>query len=227
VLIKLSGEALGSNGRIEAKKLNLVVNELRVLRAKGVALALVIGAGNLWRKRTHGLGIGQVTADYIGLLATVMNGLALRYALNRAKIQSIVQSPVANNVPNVEQLDLVAARGALRRKQIVIFAGGTGKPFFTTDTAAAQRAVQISADLIIKAGPVDGVYTADPRRVKSAKRFNQLTLQQALRLNLKVMDKAAFALCYKHRLPILVCRWQRGLLKKLITGKKVGTLLSA
>jgi uridylate kinase len=227
VLLKLSGEAFGSNGRIEAKKLNLILSELRVIIRKGVELALVIGAGNLWRKRTHGQGIDDVTADYMGLLATVMNGLALRDALNRAKIKSIVQSPVANNVPNVEQLDVVAARGALRRKQIVIFAGGTGKPFFTTDTAAAQRAVQVRADLIIKAGPVDGVYTADPNKYKRAKKYSELTMRQALQRRLQVMDKEAFAICEKSKILILVCRWQAGLMKRLITGKKVGTLVRA
>ena len=226
VLLKLSGETLGRGGNgIEPNRLHLVVQEIKQLKKLGVVVAVVVGAGNIWRKRTHGQGLSDQTADYIGLLATVMNGLALRDALIKEKIPVKLQSPITNNLPGVEPLDPVAARGSLRRGEVVIFAGGTGKPFFTTDTAAAQRAVQINAELIIKLGPIDGVYEADPRQHKSAKKFNNITLLQAIRKNLKVMDKEAFKICLKSQVPILVCKWQKGVVVRAVLGKKVGTLV--
>jgi uridylate kinase len=227
VLIKLSGEAFGSHKlSVDPKRLRLVVAELRKLRQLGVAVAVVVGAGNLWRKRSQGRGLGAEVADYMGLLATVMNGLVLADALKKARLPVCLQSPLSTDFPGVSTLDAVTARGSLRRGQIVVFAGGTGKPFFTTDTAAAQRAVQIRAQLLIKAGPVDGVYTADPRNHKRAIKYEGLTLSQALRRKLGVMDQQAFTICWRYRLPILVCKWQSGVLARAVQGKKIGTLVT-
>lgn len=226
VLLKLSGENMGRSGYgIEPSKLKLIVQELKQLLKYGTQVAIVIGAGNIWRKRTHGKGLSGSTADYLGLLATIMNSLALRDALLRENIQVKVQSPIGSDIPRLEPLDVVAARGALRRGQVLIFAGGTGKPFFTTDTAAAQRAVQIKAEVIIKLGPVDGVYSADPRKFKSAKKFKELTLGQAVKYKLQVMDREAFTICRRNRLPIIVAKWQKGSALKAAMGKNTGTLV--
>lgn len=225
ILLKLSGEALGAAGSIQPARLRLIVNELKQLNRLNIEVAVVVGAGNLWRKRTHGQGISGQTADYIGLVATVMNGLALREALRRNKVPVVLQSPVAYDLPTVNRLDLVAARGALRRGQVVIFSGGTGQPFFTTDTAAALRAAQVKAELIIKAGPADGVYSADPRKDSQAVKYQELTLAQAQSRRLAVMDRRAFVLCLKNQIPIIVCRWQKGVLLRVISGQAVGTLI--
>jgi len=226
VLIKLSGEAIGgAGGGIKPGRLRLVVDEVRSLRKLGAEVAIVVGAGNIWRKRTHGQGLAPATADYLGLLATVMNGLALKDALRQARLPVRLQSAVALGLPGVESLDAVVARGSLRRRQVVIFAGGTGKPFFTTDTAAAQRARDIRAELIIKAGPVDGVYTADPNRFPRAQKYHQLTLAQAIKAKLQVMDKQAFNICRQYNIPVIVCRWQKGVLAKVVQGKIIGTLV--
>ena len=226
VLLKLSGEAFGSTGQgVNPRRLDIIVRELKQLRKLGVAVAVVVGAGNIWRKRTHGQGLEPAVADYIGLLATVMNGLALRQALIKARLPVRLQSAVVFDLPGIGAIDAVAARGSLRRGEIVIFAGGTGKPFFTTDTAAAQRAVQVGAEIIIKTSQVSGVYEADPRQHQTARKFDNITLSQAIRKNLKVMDKEAFKICLKNKIPILVCQWQKGVVVRAVLGKKVGTLV--
>lgn len=226
VLLKLSGEALGAAGGIKPQSLNLVVTEISRLRKMGVQVSVVVGAGNIWRKRTHGQGIDSATADYLGLLATVMNGLALHNALARKNIASTLQSPVAYDLPGIKSVDYTKAQELLNKKQVVIYAGGTGKPFFTTDTAAAQRAAGVKAQLIIKAGPVDGVYTADPRKFYGARKYKSLTVGEALAKKIKVMDRQAFVLCKKNHIPIIVCRWQKGVLSKIVKGEAVGTEIS-
>lgn len=226
MVIKLSGEVFaGAGGVIDHRRLLVVVRELRQLRKLGVEVAVVVGAGNIWRKRNNGQGISDVVADYLGLLATVMNGLVLADALKKNKLPATLQSPVANNIPGVTLLDPVAARGSLRRGEIVIFAGGTGKPFFTTDTAAALRARDVQAQLIIKTGPADGVYNADPNKVKSAKKFKEISLSRAIKLRLKVMDKEAYSISRQYNITIVVCKWQPGILAKVVRGRSVGSLI--
>ncbi|MBI5466328.1 MAG: UMP kinase [Candidatus Kerfeldbacteria bacterium] len=228
VLLKLSGEAFGSSGRtIEPKKLRAIVRELKTLRRLGVEIGVVVGGGNIWRKREQGQGLEGVTADYLGLLATVMNGLALRQALLRFGVPAVVQSAIAFDLPLVEGLNGTRARRELAQGKVVILAGGTGQVGFTTDTAAAIGAGLIKAEVLIKTGPVDGVYTADPRKVKTAKKFSSLTIREALRCKLGVMDKQAFILCQRKKIPIIVCRWRPGSLVRAVKGQSVGTLVSA
>ncbi len=226
IMVKLSGETLGRTGcGVELKKLALVVSELKALRARGVRAAVVVGGGNVWRKREQGRGLDGVTADYLGMVATVMNALALRQALAKAKVPCVVQSAVAFDLPYVERVDILAARGALRRGEIVIFAGGTGRPYVTTDTAAARHAAAIQAEVIVKVGPVDGVYSADPRVKRSAKRYSVLTAREAIARRLKVMDKEAFEFARSKRIPIIVCQWKKGALQRVAQGRKAGTLV--
>lgn len=225
ILLKLSGEALGRAG-IEPAKLSLVVNELRALRRRGCELALVIGGGNIWRKREQGKGMDEVAADYLGMLATVMNALALRQSLKRAGLRVRVQSYLATDTPGIEPVNSSRASAALRKGEIVIFASGTGKPFVTTDTAAVRQAVAIRADAIIKAGPADGVYTADPEKVKRAKKFTTITIREALRRKLGFMDSSALKLCARAKVPIIVCRWGKGTLLKVVLGARVGTVVT-
>ncbi len=226
VLIKLSGEAFSSkSGGIQKRYLSMIIEELRKLRKLKIETAVVVGGGNIWRRRTHGQGLGDITADYIGLLATVMNGLALREALQKKKLSAVLQSPIAYDLPGVQVLDTVAARGSLRRGEIVIFAGGTGKPFFTTDTAAVLRARDIHAQVIIKCGPADGVYSKDPKRSSNAVKYQDISLSQAIREKLGIMDKSAFAFCLKYKIPVVVCRWQKNALVRVIFGKSIGTFI--
>lgn len=225
VLLKLSGEALGQQG-IDPTKLDVVVREIRILRRLGCELAIVIGGGNIWRKREQGTGMDSRTADYLGLLATVMNTLALQQALRGASLRVLVQLAIVHDLPGTAPPNVRAARTALARGTVVIFGGGTGQVGFTTDTAAAQRAHDIGADVIVKAGPVDGVYTADPRRVRGARQFWQLTLGEALRRRLGVMDRRALVLCRRYRLPVVVCRWGRGAVVRVVRGGRVGTLVT-
>lgn len=226
VLLKLSGEALGVQG-ISPQKLNEVVREVRALCRLGVELAIVMGGGNIWRKRDQGYGMDGKTADYLGLLGTVMNALALQQALQRAGVHVLTQLAVAVDVPIAAPFNKRTARAALNRGTIVIFGGGTGKPGFTTDTGAAQRAVEVAADIIIKAGPANGVYSADPRKVKQAKKFSTITVRQALRKRLGFMDRTALTMCAKAHMPIVVCRWGRGVVGRAVHGQRVGTLVVA
>jgi len=227
ILLKLSGEALGLSGQgINPRKLESVVREVRNLRRLGVELALVIGGGNIWRKRSQDRGMDPVTADYLGMLATVMNALALQQALQRFGVKTQVQSAVAFDLPMVEVLNPAKARAALKRGQVVIFAGGTGKPFFTTDTAAAQRAAEVKADGIIKASPIDGVYSSDPTKNRKATKYMTLTMREALARKLEVMDRDAFRICAKHKIPIVVCKWGKGNVVRVVQGKRVGTLVT-
>lgn len=226
IVIKLSGEAFkGAGGIIDHRRLLLIVKEIKQLRKMGVAIAVVVGAGNIWRKRNHEKVLTDVAADYLGLLATVMNGLALKDILTKNKISTVLQSPVANDLPGVLPIDPVAARGSLRRGEVVIFAGGTGKPFYTTDTAAALRAYEVRAPVIIKTGPADGVYSSDPKKNSRAKKINELTFGQAARLRLKVMDQESYRLCLHHKLEVVVCRWQSGAIIKVVQGKKLGSIV--
>ncbi|MBI5733964.1 MAG: uridine monophosphate kinase [Candidatus Kerfeldbacteria bacterium] len=226
ILLKLSGEALGNTGRgLDYKKLNMAVKEIRALTRLGVELGIAIGGGNWWRKRNQSKNFDAVSADYMGMTATVLNALALRQGLAKVGVFSLVQTTIGSEIPLLKPVNEVKARAALKQGRVVIFAGGTGKPFFTTDTAAAQQASLLGAKVLIKAGPADGVYSANPNKHKNAQKFDNLTIKQALRLNLGVMDRQAFAWCEKNKIPIIVCKWQKGMVAKVVRGLAIGTVV--
>jgi len=230
VLIKLSGEALaGSQGfgidPLQAEALARTIGEVRSLE---IDVALVIGAGNLWRGRT-GIqrGMDRATADYMGMLATVMNAMALMDAMERSGLVTRVQSALEMQAVAEPYIRRRAIRH-LEKGRVVIFGGGTGNPYFSTDTAAALRAMEIGADVLIKATKVDGVYDTDPAKNPKAVRFDQLTYIETINRRLQVMDSTAISLCMDNNLPILVINlWQEGTLVKALHGEKVGTLVTA
>ncbi|GHT56130.1 uridylate kinase [Endomicrobiia bacterium] len=229
VLLKLSGESL-SNGDglspISVKCLSRTANEIKSAVADGrTQLAIVIGAGNLWRGAGRKF-IERVAADQMGILATIMNSLALNDALTKAGMQSKIFSAsgvISNFVENFNKEKVIEC---IERGSIVIFAGGTGNPFFTTDTAAVLRAAEIGADILLKATQVDGVYDADPRKNKAAVKFDSLTFQEALDKRLEIMDFEAFSLCMRMNRPITVFNFYKdNNLKKILDGEKIGTIV--
>jgi uridylate kinase len=229
ILLKLSGEALsGEEGfGIDPKRAEDIAKSVGEVRDLGVELAIVIGAGNLWRGRI-GLerGMDRATADYMGMLATVMNGLALMDAMERAGLVTRVQSAVEMHAVAEPYIRRRAIRH-LEKGRVVILSGGTGNPYFSTDTAAALRAMEIGADVLIKATKVDGVYDSDPKEHPDAVRFDYLTYMETINRRLGVMDNTAITLCMDNHLPILVLNlWQMDSLKRALFGDKVGTLVS-
>jgi uridylate kinase len=230
VLIKLSGEALaGTHGYgidpLQAEALAVTIGEVRSL---GIDVALVIGAGNLWRGRS-GIqrGMDRATADYMGMLATVMNAMALMDAMERGGLVVRVQSALQMQAVAEPYIRRRAIRH-LEKGRVVIFGGGTGNPYFSTDTAAALRAMEIGADVLIKATKVDGVYDADPIKYPDATRFEHLTYIETINRRLQVMDSTAISLCMDNNLPILVLNlWEEGTLVKAMYGEMVGTLVTA
>jgi uridylate kinase len=232
VLLKLSGEALGSPGdsrSINPPSLSFIAKEI----AKGVKglkqatrLALVIGGGNIWRGARDGNGmIDRVTSDNMGMLATIINAMALQSALENEGISTRVQTAI-----QISQLaEPFIRRRALRhleKARVVIFAGGTGNPYFTTDTAAALRAAEMHADVIFKATQVDGVYTGDPKKDPSAKMIKDITYMSAINKGLKFMDASALTLCMENNIPILVFNLHTpGNIRKALSGQKIGTLI--
>lgn len=229
ILLKLSGEALaGTEGYgIDPLRAEDVAQRVQRIVDLGVEVAIVIGAGNLWRGR-RGLehGMDRATADYMGMLATVMNAMALMDAMERADIVTRVQSAVQMQAVAEPYIRRRAIRH-LEKGRVVIFGAGTGNPFFSTDTAAALRAVEIGADLLIKATKVDGVYNSDPVKNPDAKRFDNLTYIETLNRRLKVMDSTAITLCMDNNMPILVLNlWDQDALNKALYGHKVGTLVA-
>ena len=230
VLIKLSGESLcetGSNG-IQASALDTAANELLGALDLGVQVSLVVGGGNLFRARdlAGDPNILRVTADYMGMLGTVMNALALRDAIDGRGHKAIVMSAIP--MPTIcESFNRRNAIGHLQAGRVVLFAGGTGSPFFTTDTTAALRASEIGADLLIKATKVDGVYDSDPTTNPDARKYDNLTYDQALQQSLAIMDQAAFSLCSENRIPLVVCRLlDQGNMVKVLTGQQIGTMVT-
>ncbi len=229
ILLKLSGEALmGSDDfGVNPKIINRIVKEIENIVSLGVEIAIVIGGGNIFRGVALGAaGMDRATADYMGMLATVMNSLALQDAMKHAGINSRVQSAI-----NIDQIVEPYVRGKaikyLEDKKIVIFAAGTGNPFFTTDTAAALRAMEINADIMIKATKVDGIFSEDPEKNHKAKMYTQVTFDEVINKNLKVMDSTAFTLCRDQKLPIAVFNiFKKNTLKNILLGKKEGTLVS-
>ncbi len=230
VLLKLSGEALKgerSHG-YDAEALRSVVEQVRTVTDEGVEVAIVVGAGNLWRGVMGGPdGMDSVSADYMGMLATAMNAIALKEAFSAAGIPALVQSAIGME-PLAPRYDRDRTLKALESGQVVIFAGGTGSPFFTTDTAAVLRALETNCDAVLKATKVDGVYSADPFKDPAARRFEQLGFDEAIERRLKVMDTAAFSLCRDHDLPIVVFRFSDdGALRRVVEGDSgAGTVVS-
>ncbi|AKL97649.1 UMP kinase [Endomicrobium proavitum] len=226
VLLKLSGESLSYDKvSISVEALKRTVSEIKTVAGKNIQLAVVIGAGNIWRG--CGKFIERVTADKMGMLATVMNSLALSDALKKAGLKTKVFS--ASGVTGFAEIfNRDKAINALNKGYTVVFAGGTGNPFFTTDTTAALRAAEIGADILLKATQVDGVYSADPKKDKNAVRYNSLTFQEALDKKLKIMDQEAFSLCRESNISISVFDfYKNGNLKKILSGKKIGTVITA
>jgi uridylate kinase len=223
VLLKLSGESLSENfSSINENSLLRITKEIKSVVDKGkVQLAMVIGAGNIWRG--GGKFIERVTADKMGMLATVMNSLALNDFLVKIGAKSVVLS--ANGVSGfVEKFNREKSVRYLEKGYVVIFAGGTGNPFFTTDTASALRAAEIKADVLLKATQIDGVYNTDPKKDKNAVKYDVLTFKEALDKRLAVMDAEAFSLCMHAGIPITVFDFYKdGNLQKVLSGKKIGT----
>ena len=230
VLLKLSGEALAPEGGtgIDPASAKMISAQIKSVVQLGANLAIVIGGGNIWRGKIGlELGMDRATADYMGMLATVMNSLALMDALESIGVTTRVQTSI-----EMRQIaEPYIRRRALRhieKSRVVIFAGGTGNPYFTTDTAAALRAVEINADLLIKATKVDGIYDSDPKKNPDAKKFDCLTYMEALSKQLQVMDATAISLCMENHMPLMVLNlWEEGSLNKALMGEKVGTLVEA
>ena len=228
ILLKLSGEALMGDDPfgINRQTIEAIVAEVAQVSRLGVEMAVVIGGGNIFRGLAPGAaGMDRATADYMGMLATVMNALALSDAMRQAGIASRVQSAL-----NIEQVVEPYIRGKairyLEEGKVVIFAAGTGNPFFTTDTAAALRGSEISAEIVLKATKVDGVYTADPKRDPRAERYAKLSFDEAIARNLKVMDATALTLCRDQKLPINVFSiFKKGALRRVVLGEDEGTLV--
>lgn len=209
VLLKISGEALkgGADNAYDAEAVEKLVSCLKDVHSKGIELALVFGAGNLWRGKMgsgeKGWGMDRVRADYMGMLATVMNALCIKDALRAKGLESVLQSSIDMS-PVAEKFNRDTAVKALSNGKIVLFAGGTGSPFFTTDTTAALRALETSCEAVLKATKVDGVYTDDPVKNKDAKRYTNLSYTEALSKKLAVMDSTAFSMCSDNEMPIIV-----------------------
>ena len=229
ILLKLSGEALGntSGTGIDPQQAVQIARMVGSVRQMGVDVAIVIGAGNLWRGRVGiETGMDRATADYMGMLATVMNALALMDALESIDVVTRVQSAIEMHTVAEPYIRRRAIRH-LEKGRVVIFGGGTGNPYFSTDTAAALRAMEIGADVLIKATKVNGVYDSDPKTNPEAKMFNHLTYIETLNRHLEVMDSTAVSLCMENKLPILVLNlWDNHALRKALVGEVVGTLVS-
>ncbi|UML79205.1 MULTISPECIES: UMP kinase [Leptospira] len=229
ILIKLSGEALAGEGEfgIDTNKAHSLAEEIKEVHDLRVEIALVVGGGNIIRGTNLAkAGIDRATADYMGMLATIQNALALQDACEKKGLYTRVQSAIEINSIAESYIRRRAVRH-LEKRRIVIFAGGTGNPYFTTDTTASLRAVEVGCDVILKATKVDGVYTADPKKDNGAKRYSQISFMESINRRLKVMDSTALSLCMENNMSIIVFDiFKRGNLKDLVTGKNIGTLIS-
>ena len=229
VLLKLSGEALlgEKSYGVDPKRILAYSKEIKEIVDSGIELAIVIGGGNIFRGVSGASnGIDRVQADYMGMLATVINGLALQSSLENLKIQTRLQT--AFNIEAVAEpyIKRKAVRH-LEKKRVVIFSAGTGNPFFTTDSAAVLRAIEINADVILKGTRVDGIFDNDPEKSKDAVKFKQISYDDVIAKKLKVMDSTAFTLSKENKLPIIVFNMNKaGNLKKFIKGEKVGTIVN-
>ena len=228
ILLKLSGEALMGDGDygIDPQVIKRIAGELQEIVEMGVQLAVVIGGGNIFRGVAGGsVGMDRATADYMGMLATVMNSLALADTMRQEGMVARVMSAISIEQV-VEPYVRPKALQYLEEGKVVVFAAGTGNPFFTTDTAAALRGAEMGAQIVLKATKVDGVYTADPKKVPDATRYQSITFDEAIGKNLQVMDATAFALCRDQNLPIKVFSiFKPGALKRVVLGEDEGTLV--
>src|SRR5712671_6831292 len=229
ILLKLSGEALGGNPgvSISAEAVQDMARQIREVRELGVEVVVVVGGGNIFRGLPGSeKGIERATGDYMGMLATVINSLALQDALEKMGIATRVQSAISMHQVAESFIRRRAVRH-LEKGRVVIFGGGTGNPYFSTDTAAALRANEIGAEIILKATTVDGIYDSDPKKNAKGKRYSDITYLEALRKQLKVMDSTAFSLCMDNKMPIIVFELFRPHnLKRVVLGEKVGTLVT-
>ena len=229
VLLKLSGEALlgEKSYGVDPKRILAYSEEIKEIIDSGVEIAIVIGGGNIFRGVSGASnGIDRVQADYMGMLATVINGLALQSSLEDLKVQTRLQTAFKIEAVAEPYIKRKAVRH-LEKRRVVIFSGGTGNPFFTTDSAAVLRAIEINADVILKGTRVDGIYNNDPEKNKDAVKFDQISYDEAIAKKLKVMDSTAFTLSKENELPIIVFNMNKaGNLKKIIKGEKVGTIVN-
>jgi len=228
ILLKISGEALAGTQEygLSAEVIGFIAGEVKEIQRLGVEVAMVVGGGNIFRGvEASARGMDRASADYMGMLATVINGLALQSALEKMGVDTRVQTAIEMR----EVAEPFIRRRALRhleKGRVVIFVGGTGNPYFTTDTAAALRAMEIGAEVVVKATKVDGVYTADPKTDPSAVKFDELSYIEVLSRRLKVMDSTAISLCMDNRFPIVVFNLNEpGRLRQLVHGERVGTLV--
>ena len=230
VLLKLSGEALMGDDSygINPGTIDAMVADIAEVVQTGIQLAIVIGGGNIFRGVAGGsVGMDRATADYMGMLATVMNSLALADAMNKTGLTARVMSAIAIDQV-VEPYVRPKALQYLEEGKVVVFAAGTGNPFFTTDTAAALRGAEIGAEMVLKATKVDGVYSADPKKDPNATRYTEISFDDAIGQNLGIMDATAFALCRDQKLPIKVFSiFKNGALKRVVMGEDEGTLVHA
>ncbi len=228
ILLKLSGESLtGPSGSgIDAAQAIEIARRLKEVRELGVDVAVVIGAGNLWRGKVGlEMGMDQATADYMGMLGTVMNALALMDALEHQGVVTRVMTSIEMKTVAEPYIRRRAIRH-LEKGRVVIFGGGTGNPYFSTDTAAALRAMEMEADVLIKATKVDGIYDSDPKQNAKAEKFDELSYIDFINLRLGVMDTTAVTMCMEHKLLIHVLNlWDESALKKALFGEKVGTII--
>jgi len=228
ILLKLSGEALaGESGfGIDTDVLKIIAEEVKEIQALGVQVGIVLGGGNIFRGiKGATAGMDRASADYMGMLATVLNSLALQDALEQIGVSTRVQSAIEMQELAEPYIRRKAVRH-LEKERVVIFAAGTGNPYFTTDTTAALRGMEINSQVVIKATKVDGVYDADPKENPNATRFEQLTYLEVLQRGLKVMDSTAISLCMDNQLPIIVFNMhEHGALKRVVRGEAVGTLV--
>lgn len=229
VLLKISGEALqgGKHYGIDPQTVEDIARQLKEVKDMGVELAVVIGGGNIFRgAEAESRGMDRASADYMGMLATVINGMALQDALERQGAYTRLQTAIAMAALAEPYIRRRAIRH-LEKGRIVILAGGTGNPYFTTDTTAALRATELKAEVILKATKVDGIYSADPKKVKSAKRFEKLRYMEVLQKGLKVMDATAISLCMDNHLPIIVFDlFKKDNIRRAVLGQNIGTLVS-
>ena len=229
ILLKLSGEALlgERNHGVDPKRILAYSKEIKEIVDAGIELAIVIGGGNIFRGVSGASnGIDRVQADYMGMLATVINGLALQSILEELNVQTRLQTAVKIEAVAEPYIKRKAVRH-LEKKRVVIFSAGTGNPFFTTDSAAVLRAIEINADAILKGTRVDGIYNIDPEKNKDAVKFKKLTYDEAINKKLKIMDSTAFTLSQENNLPIIVFNMNKpGNLKKIIEGKDIGTTVN-
>ena len=228
ILLKLSGESLMGDNEygIDPKKLNDYAQEIKTVADLGVQVAIVIGGGNIFRGlKGASQGMDRVQGDYMGMLATVINSMALQSELEKLQISTKLLSGITID-PICESMSRLKAVNYLINGNVVIISGGTGNPFFTTDTASALRAVEIEADIILKGTRVDGIYTADPEKDKTAKKYEEITFEEVYQKGLNIMDLTAFTLCKENKLPILVFNMNiKNNLKKIVEGEKVGTIV--